>query len=249
MTTLLGIDIGGSGIKGGIVDVEAGEMISDRHRIPTPQPATPEACIDVIRQIQQHFDYEGPMGVAYPGVIQKGHTMTAANMHQGWIGFNAAEEISKVSGGPVRMMNDADAAGLAEARFGAGKGHQGVILVLTIGTGLGSCLVTDGELVPNTEFGHLFMANGKECEHYASDAVRKNEDLTWDEWGRRFNEVLNYYEALMWPDLIILGGGASKKMDKYGEHIDVRAEVVPAQLRNQAGIVGAAVFAARQFSE
>jgi polyphosphate glucokinase len=248
MTTLLGIDIGGSGIKGGIVDVNAGEMLGDRHRIPTPQPATPEACMDVIQQIQAHFAYSGPVGVAYPGVIQKGRTMTAANMHDGWVGFNAAEQIGAVTGGPVRMINDADAAGLAEASFGAGRGHTGVILIVTIGTGLGSSLVTDGELMPNTEFGHIIMANGKECEHYASDAVRKAEDLSWDEWGARFNEVLTYYHALLWPDLIILGGGASKKMKKYGHQLDVPTEIVPAELRNQAGIVGAAAYAARLYA-
>ena len=240
---ILGVDIGGSGIKGAIVDTETGEFVTERHRIATPKPATPKAVADVLAQLVNHFNWNGPMGCGFPASIKHGVAQTAANLSSSFIGTNIDKLFSKTTKCPCYNLNDADAAGIAEMHFGKGAGQSGVVLLITIGTGLGTVLFTDGVLLPNTELGHLYMPNGKEGEHFASDAVRKNEDLGWKSWGKRFNQYLGMMEALFWPDLIILGGGASKKFDKFKQQITVKTPVKPAALLNQAGIIGAALYA------
>lgn len=240
---VLGIDVGGSGIKGAIVKTKSGKLKSERHRIVTPQPATPEAVAEVINQIVQHFKWDGPIGVGFPAAIQHGFVRTAANVDSSWIGVNGNELLFKKTGLPAYLINDADAAGMAEMKFGAGKDHKGTVLLITVGTGIGTVIYSKGKLVPNSELGHIFMSNGKEGEHYASDAARKNEDLSWEDWAVRFNEYVNYLEALFWPDLIIVGGGASKKEKKFFQFLETNATVVTAELLNNAGIVGAALAA------
>lgn len=240
---ILGIDIGGSGIKGALVDTDAGCFVGERHRIPTPQPATPQAVAETVRAIVEHFDYSGPLGVGLPAVVQQGVARTAANIHSDWIGTDAEALLQAATGCPTRVVNDADAAGIAEVRFGAGQDCAGVVMVVTLGTGIGSALFTDGVLLPNTELGHM-LVGGVEAEHYASDAVRKREDLGWKTWAARLDEVLQAYQALWWPDRFILGGGVSKKHEKFLERLTVNAEVVPARLLNHAGIIGAASLVA-----
>ncbi|CAG1021542.1 polyphosphate glucokinase [Methylococcales bacterium] len=240
---ILGVDIGGSGIKGAIVDTATGELISERHRIETPQPATPDAVADVLARLVIHFNWSGPVGCGFPAAIQHGVVRTAANIDQSFIGTNIDKLFSEATKCTCYNLNDADAAGMAEIRFGAGASQSGVVLLVTIGTGLGTALFTDGSLLPNTELGHLYLENGKKAEHYASDAVRKLEDLGWKSWGNRFNTYLSMMEKLFWPDLIIVGGGASKKFDKFKEQLTIEALVKPAAFLNQAGIVGAALHA------
>ncbi len=245
---ILGIDIGGTGIKGAPVDIDTGELLYPRHRIPTPQPSEPKKVAAVVAEIAEYFDWQGPIGCGYPGVIQRGHTLTAANVHDGWIGLNAAALLSEATGCPVRMINDADAAGLAEMSFGIGRGVNGLVLIVTIGTGLGTALFTDGVLVPNTELGHIEL-KGVDAETRASDAARKRDELSTKQWAKkRFDPYLNALEFLLHPDLIILGGGISKKADKFLPYLTVKADVVTAQFLNNAGIVGAAL-AARQISQ
>jgi polyphosphate glucokinase len=238
----LGIDFGGSGIKGAIVDIETGEMLTDRHRILTPQPSKPKAVAQVIAQIVAHFEWDGPVGCGFPGVVQHGVTLTAANVDDEWIDLNAAEFLSaEIGGNPVTVINDADAAGLAEMRYGVGKEWQkGVAVLVTIGTGLGTSVFTDGYLVPNTEMGHIEI-DGEDAEVWATDAARKREDMSWEEWAKHFNRYLATLERYLSPDVFILGGGASKKTNKFIPYLSVRAQIVPAQLRNQAGIIGAAL--------
>ncbi len=240
---ILGIDVGGSGIKGAIVDVETGVLVTERHRIETPQPATPQSIAETIKKIADHFNYKGKIGCGFPAVIKGGVIKTASNIDDSNIDVNANELFSEITGREVTVVNDADAAGIAEITFGEGKNVAGVVLIITIGTGIGSALFTDGKLVPNTEFGHIYMSNGKVAEKYTSDAVRKKEDLKWKEWGKRFNKYLKYMDFLLNPRLIILGGGASKKMEKFKEQISVKTPVKPAKLLNEAGIIGAAVNA------
>ena len=240
---ILGVDIGGSGIKGAIVDTGTGKFVGERYRIDTPQPATPEAVAFVLAQLVKHFGWNGPIGCGFPAAIQHGIARTAANLSSKFIGTNIDHLFSETTGCPSYSLNDADAAGIAEMNFGAGIGESGVVLLVTIGTGLGTVLFTDGVLLPNSELGHVYMANGKEGEHFASDSARKAEDLGWKSWGKRLNQYLSYMEALFWPDLIILGGGASKKFDKFDSLLTLKAAVKPAQLLNQAGIVGAALYA------
>ena len=237
---ILGIDIGGSGVKGAIVNTKKGILITDRHRSPTPQPATPEAVAEVIKKITKHFNWEGPVGVGFPGVIQQGIARTAANVDKSWIDNNLNELFSKVTGCKVHVVNDADAAGMAEVKFGAGKGYKGTLILITVGTGLGTVVFTNGKLVPNLEFGHL-MLHGADAELYASDAARSSNNLDWETWARRFNEYLLRIEELIWPDKIIIGGGASKKGEKFFPFLTTKAPVVPAKLMNEAGIVGAAL--------
>lgn len=241
----LGIDIGGSGIKGAPVDTATGELLADRLRIPTPSPAVPDAVADVVRRIVEHFEWRGPVGITFPGVVLDGTVRTAANVHKSWIGTDARELFGAATGCPVTVLNDADAAGLAEVEFGAGRGHQGVLLVLTFGTGIGSALIVDGLLVPNTEFGHVEI-RGKDAEHRASDHAREKHDLSWEEWAERVQEYLAHMRALLWPSLIVIGGGVSKKSAKFLPRIDLGGTpVVPAVLLNNAGIIGAAMAAAR----
>lgn len=245
---ILGVDIGGSGIKGAVVDTLTGQLITERHRIETPQPATPEAVAAVLAQLVLHFNWTGPVGCGFPAAIQHGVARTAANIAKSFIGTNIDQLFSNATNCACYNVNDADAAGMAELHFGEGAGQAGVVLMITIGTGLGTALFSDGNLLPNTELGHLYLENGLEAERYASDSARKIEDLGWKSWGRRFNEYLITMENLFWPDLIILGGGASKKFAKFSEQLTVKAEVKPAAFLNQAGIVGAALYAKSKMS-
>ncbi len=241
---ILGIDVGGSGIKGALVDIETGQFASDRLRIDTPQPATPTAVIQTIQQIATHFAYQGPLGVGFPAVVLDGVLMSAANVDESWIGYPGQTAVAEATGCPTVLLNDADAAGLAEMRFGAGKNRGGVVMIFTLGTGIGSAMFVDGRLVPNLELGHLYLQNMRlDAEDFATDRVRKAEDLSWKQWGRRLNSYFQHIEGLFSPNTIIIGGGVSKKHEKFLKYIDVRAQVMPAQMLNRAGIVGAALAA------
>ena len=239
---VLGIDVGGTGIKGAPVDTSAGVLLEPRLRLPTPFKAKPGAVAKTIAMITQNFAWNGPIGVGFPGVAIGGIIHTAANVHPSWIGTHAAQLFSENTGCPVHVLNDADAAGMAEMTFGTGKGVKGVVLLVTIGTGLGTVMFTDGHLVPNTEFGHIEI-DGFDAEQRASDAARKREKLSWKKWGKRFNKYLCTVEKLTWPELIILGGGLIKQKDKFFPYLTVHANVLPAQFGNDAGIVGAALAA------
>jgi polyphosphate glucokinase len=240
---VLGIDFGGSGIKGALVDEKTGEFLTERFRLPTPENARPNDVAEVINQIALHFQYHGPIGVGFPAVIQHGFVYTAANIDESWIGVNAEALFGRVTGCPCFVVNDADAAGVAEMSYGIGKENsKGVVLFLTLGTGIGSAIFIDGKLLPNTELGHIEV-RGKDAEKRASDATRKQKELSWEEWAGRLQEVLARLEALLWPDLVVLGGGISKDSDKYLPFIKLHAKVVPAKLLNQAGIIGAAIYA------
>jgi len=239
---ILGIDIGGSGIKGALVDVDKGVLSTARHRIPTPQPATPKAVAETINELVNHFNWNGKIGCGFPASIIKGIVRTASNIDKGWMGVNAQELFSETTNCKTIVLNDADAAGIAEVEFGAGKDVDGSTIIITVGTGIGTAMFTKKQLVPNTELGHLIL-NSMIAEHYASDAVRKKDHLSWKKWSYRFNEYLSEIERLLWPELIILGGGISKKSDKYLKHLKTKAEIVPAKLRNEAGIIGAAMAA------
>jgi len=240
---LVGVDIGGTGIKGAPVDIGRGTLTADRVRIPTPQPATPAAVTRVVAQVVASFQTEGVVGATFPAVIQGGKARTAANVDHSWIGEDVAARLGGASGRPFLVLNDADAAGLAEVRFGAGAGRGGVVMLITLGTGIGSALFIDGTLVPNTELGHL-QFHKRDAEQYAADSVREAKELSWKKWGKRVGAYLSHVEKLFSPDLIIIGGGVSKKSDRYFEYFQTTAEVVPAQLLNEAGIVGAAIAAA-----
>lgn len=235
-----GIDVGGSGIKGAIVNLKTGLLIGERIRIDTPQPATPEAVADVIAEITHAFEWEGPVGVTLPSVIQQQVVKTAANIDKSWIGVNANDLFSKcLPDQQVAIVNDADAAGIAELKYGAAKGNNGLVVLLTFGTGIGSAVLYKGGLIPNTEFGH-FELTGGDCEHHAAASVRVNEDLSWDEWSKRVQDMIRGMEKFFWPELIIAGGGISRKYQKWMPNLDIRTPIVPAELRNHAGIVGAA---------
>jgi polyphosphate glucokinase len=240
---LLGIDVGASGIKGAIVDLETGKFIGERFRVPMPEPSTPENAAKAIVEIVQKFNYSGKIGVGFPSVVKNGVAKTAANLDNSWIGCNIETVIGAATGCRVIALNDADAAGLAEMRFGIGKGKMGTVVLITIGTGLGSAVFTDGHLLRNTEFGHIWMKKELIAEKYAADSVRKNEDLSWKKWGKRFNEYLERVELYLQPTLILLGGGSSKYFKEYKAQITIETPVMPAELLNTAGIVGAAVYA------
>ena len=237
---ILGIDVGGSGIKGAIVDTTKGELITERHRIVTPQPATPDAVINVIVQIVNHFDWHGPIGCGFPAAVVNEITKTAANIDNSWIGVNASAQIEKATGCPTHLVNDVDAAAFAEMNFGAGVGETGTVFMAAFGTGIGTAIFRKGQLIPNTELGHITL-NGIKAEHYAANSVRETKDLSWEIWGLRVNEYLKLIESLFWPDLFIIGGGVSKNFDSYKEFLNVEARVVPAASRNHAGIIGAAL--------
>ncbi len=237
-----GIDIGGSGIKGAPVDLDRGELLAERLRIPTPQPSVPDSVAEAVTTLVGRFSPSGPVGITLPCVVKQGIALTAANVDPAWKGTDATSLFTELTGSPVVVLNDADAAGLAEMRFGAGQGRGGVVALLTFGTGIGSALFLDGELIPNTEFGHL-QVDGHDAEHRAAASVKEDEGLSWEQWTDRVSRYLRVLEDLVWPDLIIAGGGVSRKAAKWLPMLDCRTEVVPAALRNSAGIVGAAAAA------
>ncbi|MBK9181052.1 MAG: ROK family protein [Acidimicrobiales bacterium] len=239
---LLGIDIGGTGIKGAPVDLDRGDLARARHRILTPHPATPDAVADVVSQVVDHFDSSGPVGCTFPAPIRHGVPVMAANVDKAWIGTDARALFERRAGRTFVVLNDADAAGVAEMTYGAGKGRRGVVVMVTLGTGIGTALFVDGTLVPNTELGHLEV-RGKDAETRASDRARTTKEMSWEKWGRNLNDYLVAIERLLWPELIILGGGVSKKSEKFIHLLEVDAEIEPAALQNEAGIIGAALAA------
>jgi polyphosphate glucokinase len=240
-----GIDIGGSGIKGAPVDLDGGHFAAERLRIATPSPSTPGVIADIVAEIVEKFGSDVgdlPIGATFPAVIQHGVAKSAANVDKSWIDTDVDALFTARLGRPVHTVNDADAAGVAESRFGAAKGVNGVVIVVTLGTGIGSALLLDGQLVPNTEFGHLEI-EGHDAEHRAADSVREREDLSWEKWAKRLQTYFRTLEKLFSPDLIVVGGGVSKKSDKFLPLLDLNTRIVPAQLLNDAGIIGAAVLA------
>ena len=241
---VLGIDIGGSGIKGALVDVDAGKLVEQRYRIPTPQPSKPKKVAKVVKQITDLFEWNGPVGATFPAILRDGVVHSAANVSKKWIGTDGRTLFEERTGLRFELINDADAAGIAEMTYGAGKGRDGTVLMLTLGTGIGSALFHDGVLVPNTELGHLIF-KGSDAEHYAAESVREEEDLSWKKWGKRVARDLDHVEFLFSPDLIIIGGGVSKKHEKYFRYFETDAQIVPAQMLNEAGIIGAALVAQR----
>ncbi|MBV9448357.1 MAG: ROK family protein [Streptosporangiaceae bacterium] len=237
----LGIDIGGTGIKAAPVDVAAGKLLADRKKIDTPRPAVPDAIAEVVHELTTSFGWSGPAGITFPGVVTSGVTRTAANLDKAWIGKDARELLTKAVGGPVTVLNDADAAGIAEMKFGAGVGEHGTVLMLTFGTGIGSALFINSTLVPNTEFGHIEL-RGHDAEKRASEHAKELHDLSWEKWAGRVQEYIQHMEALLSPDLFIVGGGISKQSAKWVPLLTgIRAPIVPAALLNDAGIVGAAM--------
>jgi len=240
---VLGIDIGGSGIKGAPVDTGQGKLLAERVKLETPHPAVPDTVAKVVAQLVEAFSWTGPAGITFPGVVVNGVTHTAANLDPAWVGLDTRALFSEATGLSPALINDADAAGLAEMKFGAGAGQQGTVLMLTFGTGIGSALFRDGILVPNTEFGHIEI-RGRDAEKRASERAKELHDLSWGKWAGRVDEYLGHMEALTAPDLIIIGGGISRKADKFLPLLtSLRATVVPAAMQNDAGIVGAALAA------
>jgi polyphosphate glucokinase len=245
---ILGIDIGGTGIKGAPVDTQTGRLLDERYRLSTPKGAKPGPMAKVVNEVATHFNWHGAIGCGFPAVIRNGVAESAANINEKWVGTNVAQLFSEATGCPVNVVNDADAAGLAEVTFGAGRDVPGVVMMITIGTGLGSALFIDGKLVPNTELGHIEV-ECDEAELIASDVVRKKEALSWKKWARRLDKYLNAIEHLFSPDLMILGGGVIKKQEQFLPLLTVRTRIIPAQLGNDAGIVGAALAASLKLSE
>ncbi len=241
MAHVLGIDIGGTGVKAAPVDTSTGLLLAERRKLDTPHPATPDAVTEIVAQLARDFGWTGKAGVTFPGVVVDGVILTAANLDHSWIGTDSKKTFGAATGLPVTVLNDADAAGVAEMRFGAGKDEAGTVLMLTLGTGIGSALFTNGVLVPNTEFGHIEI-RGKDAEKRASEHAREAGDLSWGDWAGRADEYLEHMEALLSPDLIIIGGGISRKSDKFLPRLTgLRARIVPAAMLNDAGIVGAAM--------
>lgn len=243
-----GIDIGGSGIKGGLVDLTSGTLLTDRERIPTPDPSTPKAVAKLVGQLVDDQKWAGPVGATFPAIIMHGVARSAANVDESWIGTDVDAEFTEATGRDVVVLNDADAAGLAEVRYGAAKGVRGVVILLTFGTGIGSGLFIDGTLVPNTELGHLEL-DGHDAEKRAAASAKDKHGLSWDKWADRVQRYMRHVEALFSPDLFVVGGGVSKRADKWLPRLRLQARVVPAQLQNNAGIVGAALAAAERRGE
>ena len=237
---ILGIDIGGSAFKGAPVDTKTGRLLAERHRVEVDAPCPTAQGLAAVREIVQHFKWKGPVGIGFPGIIKGDHTRAVGNLGENWAHLNGAALFGRVTGGKVRIFNDADAAGLAEMKFGAGRGQKGTVLMLTFGTGIGSALFYQGQLFPNVELGWIPW-RGKPIERFASAAVRKRRDLSWAEWAKRVNLSLGAMERLLSPELIIVGGGVSKKSEKWFKYLKVRARLVPAKMLNDAGIVGAAL--------
>jgi polyphosphate glucokinase len=240
--SIIGVDIGGTGIKGAPVSVEQGTLTKERIRLLTPAPATPDAVAKTVSELLAQIDSPGAVGLTLPAVVRNGVVETAANIDPAWIGTNAVDLFATATGRPVGVVNDADAAGLAETRFGAGRGRRGVVVLVTLGTGIGSAVFADGALVPNTELGHLPL-HGGDAERWAAESVRERDDLSWKKWAHRLQQYFELLETLLWPDLFIIGGGVSKKTDKFLPHLELNTEIVAATLHNDAGIVGAALSA------
>lgn len=242
---ILGIDVGGSGIKGAPVDTETGQLLAERIRIKTPKNGEPEPIAEVVNQIAQSFNWKAPIGIGFPAPIKGGVAMMAANVSEKWVGTNADALFTKITGCDCTMINDADAAGVAEMSFGAGRGNYGTVIMITLGTGIGTAIFHRGQLLPNTEFGHLEI-DGEDAEFRASDAARQRDDLSWKKYAKRLNKFLGTMERLFWPNLFIVGGGISKESEKFLPLLTIDTHVVPAQLLNEAGIVGAALGAMRK---
>lgn len=240
---ILGIDVGGSGIKGALVNMETGEMITERFRIPTPKSRKPKPMAEVVAKIAKHFDYSGPIGCGFPTVIKNGVCKTPGNLHKRWAGVNVDELFSEATGLPVTVVNDADAAGYASMNFGVGRGKDGLVLMITIGTGLGSGAFYNGDLIPNFELGQIPYKKYDKIELWAAASAKEREELSYKKWGKRFNIFLEFVELIVSPDLIILGGGTSKDWDEFKDYISIETPVIPAELQNHAGIIGAAAAA------
>lgn len=238
---VLGIDIGGSAIKGAIVNIKTGQFVGEKYRIETSQPAPITEIVESVKKIVEHFSWKGTIGCGFPAVVQNGVVQTASNIDKKFIGANVNELFSKATGCKVNVINDADAAGYAELMFGSVQKFQGLAIFLTVGTGIGSAIFNKGILTPNTELGQIYMKNGLKAEKFTSDAVRKKDNIGWNDWGKRFNEYLNYIDKLFYPELIIIGGGTSKRFDKFQSELTLKTPVVPAKLLNDAGIIGAAL--------
>lgn len=252
---IIGIDIGGTGIKGGIVNLKKGELSGDRFRIDTPQPSTPEAVAEVVKQIVDELmsredapAKDSPVGVDFPAIIAHGVARSAANVDKSWIGTDVDDLLTKKLGRPVHVMNDADAAGVAEVAYGVGQGQKGTVLVITLGTGIGSAFIFNGKLVPNAELGHLEL-DGFDAESRASASAREREDLDWDEYSKRLQRYFSHVEFLFSPELFIVGGGISKRSEDFLPKLDLQTKIVTAELKNNAGIVGAALQASRHFKK
>jgi polyphosphate glucokinase len=242
---VVGVDIGGTGIKAAPVDISSGELTTEQILLPTPSPATPQAIASVVGEVLHLIDVTGPVGLAIPAVVRGGIVETASHIDQTWIGVNAVDFFSKVTGRQVAVLNDADAAGIAEVRFGAGRGMAGVVAMITLGTGIGSALFVDGTLFPNSELGHLPL-HGAVAENWAAGSVRERDQVSWDEYAQRLQAFLELIQTVLWPQLIIIGGGVSDNADKFLPLIQLRTPIVPARLRNHAGIIGAAMFAPKE---
>ena len=243
---VLGIDIGGSGIKAAIVDTKTGELLSERHRIPTPKPALPKTVAKVVKEMVKHFNWKGPVGACFPTIVVNGQCKHHGNLSTEWVGVKVDKLFKKECGVPFYVSNDADLAGVAEINLGAGKGVKGKVFVITLGTGIGSGLFYNGKLIPNVELGRIYHTNGEIIERFASDAARKREDLTLQEWAKRLDIFLNHVKTLHTPSLFILGGGISKKYDEFKVHLTVDVPIKAAKFRNNAGIVGAAMYARKK---
>ena len=240
---ILGIDIGGSGIKGAPINITTGEFLAERFRVPTPKPSKPTQMAEAVKEVVDFFKWKGPVGCGFPTVIHNGKSVARGNIHKSWLGVQVDELFSEHIGLPVTVINDADAAGLAEMTYGAGIGKMGLVMMITIGTGLGSGVFYNGQLIPNFELGRIFYKNGELIEFFASDAARQREHLSYNTWGKRFNKFLKHVVRVFSPDLFIIGGGASKKFDKFSDQITVDVPILIAQFQNDAGIIGAAVGA------
>ncbi len=240
---ILGIDIGGSGIKGALVNMETGKMVTERFRIATPESRSPEDMAQVVAQIVAHFNYTGKVGCGFPTVIKKGICKSPGNLHKDWLGVNVEALFEKATGLDFTVVNDADAAGFATMNYGIGKGNDGLVIMITIGTGLGSGVFFNGQLLPNFELGQIPYKKYKKIELWASDFARERDGLSYKKWGKRFNKFLRYVELIVAPDLIIIGGGASKDFDQFKDCITIETPVIASILQNQAGIVGAAAAA------
>lgn len=241
-----GIDIGGSGIKGAPVDLGQGEFAAERVRIDTPEQSTPDNVIAVVLEVLQRFEWDGPFGCTFPGIVKRGVIHSAANVDKSWLGVDLEKELSQRTGQSVTIVNDADSAGVAEDRFGAAADVDGVVIVTTLGTGIGSAVLHDGRLLPNTEFGHLYLQHHHEAEKYAAASVREEKDLSWEHWAERLQHFYSHLEFIFSPDLFVVGGGVSKKADKFLPLLDLSTPIVPAGLRNDGGIIGAALLAAER---